>query len=91
VTKYIYFESTDSIYSKFDNYEIHPCIVISADENGVIYEQCGFEERNIAIWCVYGHYIPSRNIGGLECLSDHDTLKEAREFFDNLPLLSIDG
>lgn len=47
-----------------------------------IYETCDFDDVNIAIWCVYGHL----HIGGLECISDPDTLEEAEGFMmEELP------
>lgn len=70
----------------FENYEIWPCTIIGKDSSdNTIYEMCGFDDPDIAIWCVYGHF----HIGGLECISDHDTLKDAVEFMDKLPILPI--
>ncbi len=82
----IYFKPIDEIFHKFDNYEIWPCTVVDKDISGdLIYETCGSDDLDIAIWCVYGHF----RIGGLECISDHDTLEEAEEFERTLPILKL--
>lgn len=84
--KYIYFESTDKIFQKFDNYEIMPCILLGQDDSGNnVYESCNADDPDIAIWCIYGHF----QTGGLECISDHDTYIEAEEFKKTLPVLSL--
>ncbi len=86
----IYIKPTDSIFQRFENYEIHPCCMVGKDNSGnVIYEQCNSDDSNIAIWCVYGHLLPQGNIGGLECISDHDELEEAEEFERSLPILKL--
>jgi len=86
MAKFIYFESKDEIFKKFDNYEIHPCAIVGKNELGdFIYEACDFDDPDIAIWCVYGHFCT----GGLECISDHDTLKDAEEFEKTLPVLKL--
>lgn len=88
MAKFIYFESTDVIFQKFDNYEIWPCIVVGKDSSdNFIYETCDFGNPDIAIWCVYGHFYT----GGIDCISDHDTLKEAEEFENTLPVLKPKG
>ncbi len=80
----IYFKSTDEIFHKFENYEIWPCVIVGKSNSGEpIYETCDFDDVNIAIWCVYGHL----HIGGLECISDHDTLEESEKFKSDLPIL----
>lgn len=86
----IYFKPTDKIFHKFENYEIWPCTIIGKNISGdPIYETCGFDDLDIAIWCVYGHFYT----GGLECISDHDTLEEAEEFMmkvlPKLPIVSL--
>ena len=81
-----YFEPIDEIFQKFENYEIWPCVVVGKNSLGsLIYETCNFDDLDIAIWCVYGHF----STGGLECMSDHDTLEEAEEFEMTLPILRL--
>ena len=82
MAKYVYFEPTNEIFDRFENYEISPCLEVGVSESGeVVYEACDFDHPKIAIWCVYGHF----PIGGRECISDHDTLEEAEEFERTLP------
>lgn len=84
MAKYIYFEPINEIFQKFENYEITPCLVVGYSGIGkIIYEACDFDDPDAAIWCVYGHF----EIGGRECISDHNTLKEAEEFEKILPIL----
>lgn len=83
--KYIYFESTDKIFQKFDNYEIMPCVLLSQDDLGNVYESCNADDPDIAIWCVYGHF----QTGGLECISDHKTYNEAKIFMETLPPMPL--
>lgn len=84
--EFVYFKPTDSIFQEFENYEIHPCLAIAEDKDGnLIYEQCAHDNPDIAIWCVYGHFLR----GGLECISDHKTLVDAELFEKTLPLLPI--
>ena len=85
MAKFIYFESTDKIFQRFDNYEILPCVLLGQDDSGNDYESCNENDPDIAIWCVYGHL----QTGGLECISDHDTLKEAEEFERTLPARNL--
>jgi hypothetical protein len=81
-----YLESTDKIFHRFENYEIWPCAIVGKSNSGdLIYETCNFDDLDIAIWCVYGHFYT----GGIECISDHDTLKEAEEFERTLPILRL--
>lgn len=81
---FVYFQPNDVIFHKFDSYEIHPCLIVGIAESGeVIYEQCDLESQDIAIWCVYGHFIT----GGLECISDNLSLEEAEESLKRLPTL----
>ena len=85
MTKYIYFESTHKIFARFDNYEISPCLVVDISETGeIIYEACDSDNSDIAIWCVYGHL----KTGGRECISDHQTNEEAKEYMKTLPKIS---
>jgi hypothetical protein len=82
--KIIYYESDDDIFQNFDNYEISPCLIVGKDKSGrIIYEQCSFTSKEIAIWCVFGHF----HTGGLECISDHKTFDEAEKFRRTLPSL----
>jgi hypothetical protein len=82
----IYFKPTDEIFYKFDNYEIWPCAIVGKSDLGdLIYETCSFDDLDIAIWCVYGHL----QAGGLECVSDHDTLEEAEGYERTLPTLKL--
>jgi hypothetical protein len=86
MARFIYFEPTDEIFQQFENYEIWPCLVVGRSDTGeIIYETCAFDDPEIAIWCVYGHY----HRGGLDCISDHDALREAEEFVEMLPKLII--
>jgi hypothetical protein len=90
MAKFIYFQSTDKIFHKFQNYEIWPCTIVGKDgSDNLIYETCDFDDPNIAIWCVYGHLIGGFIEGGLECISNHDTLKEAEEFMETLPKIPL--
>lgn len=86
MARFIYFKPSDEIFLKFENYEIWPCTIVGRSISGEpIYETCGFDDLEIAIWCVYGHFFT----GGLECISDHDTLEEAEEFQKTLPELPL--
>lgn len=82
---FIYFEAADEIFQKFDNYEIWPCVLLSQDGLGNDYESCNVDSPNIAIWCVYGHF----QTGGLECISDHETYHDAKEFMETLPKMLL--
>jgi hypothetical protein len=85
MAKVIYFDATDKIFEEFNNYEIHPCLIVEKLNSGeIIYETCDFDHLDIAIWCVYGHFWH----GGLECISDHDSLEEADKFEKTLPILN---
>jgi hypothetical protein len=85
VTKFIYFELSHEVFDRFENYEISPCRIVGHAETGeIIYEACSDDDPNIAIWCVYGHFL----IGGRECISYHAALEEAEEFERTLPILS---
>lgn len=85
MTKYIYLEPTHKIFARFDNYEISPCLVVDISETGeIIYEACDSDNPDIAIWCVYGHL----KTGGCECISDHQTYEEAKEYMRTLPKIS---
>jgi hypothetical protein len=81
---YIFFKSTDKIFVRFDNYEIWPCVLLNpTDPNS--YERYDdvddVDDPSIAFWSVYGHL----QTGGLECISDHETFDEAKEFMETLP------
>jgi hypothetical protein len=84
--KHAYFRADDKIFRKFDNYEIWPCVLLGQDDTGeLIYETTDVNSLDIAIWCVYGHF----QTGGLECISDHDTLVDAELFLKTLPILRL--
>ena len=84
MAKTIYFEMTNEIFYQFENYEIHPCCIVGELSSGeIIYETCNFDDPHIAIWCVYGHF----RRGGIECISDHNTLEDAEKFEKTLPAL----
>lgn len=86
MAKYIYFEPTNEIFDKLDNYEIMPCLIVGISETGEItYEVCDPDNQNIAIWCVYGHF----RTGGVECISDHDSYEEAKDFLETLPKMPL--
>jgi hypothetical protein len=86
MTKIVYFESTNEIFQKFDNYEIWPCALVGQTNSGnLIYETCDVNDLDIAIWCVYGHL----RTGGLECISDHEIYGEAKDFMKTLPTMSL--
>ena len=69
-------------YAKYDAFEIHPCLLLDANNNpvknddpmGISYDQCDEDDPNLAVWSVYGH-IPGQ---GIESISDHPT-KEAAQ------------
>ena len=82
--KYLYIDSANKIFQQFENYEISPCLIIGTTESGeVIYEACDFDHPEIAVWCVYGHFLS----GGRECISDHNTIEDAENFERTLPVL----
>ena len=85
MSRYTYFEATDEIFQKFDNYEIMPCVLLGQDDSGNDYESCNTDDPDIAIWCVYGHF----QTGGLECISDHQIYDEAKRFMETLPQMPL--
>jgi len=85
MSKYIFFESTDEIFQKFDNYEIWPYVLLNpTDPNGGT-DRCDADDPDIAFWSVYGHF----RTGGLECISDHETYDEAKVFMETLPKMPL--
>lgn len=60
----------------FDCVEVHPCQIIEKGKNGKkdIVEQC--EPKDADFWSVYVHL----KRGGLECIADCVTKKEAETF-----------
>jgi hypothetical protein len=85
MAKYIYFESADEIFRKFDNYEIWPCVLVGQTNFGNDYESCNTDDPDIAIWCVYGHLQSS----GIECISDHESYDDAKEYMKTLPTMPL--
>jgi len=85
MAKFIYFESKDEIFRKFDNYEIWSCVLVGQTDLRIDYESCNADDPDIAMWCVYGHF----RIGGLECISDNETYNEAKEFMETLPTMPL--
>ena len=86
MASFIYFETTDEIFRHFDNYEIWPCAIVEKTNSGnIVYEICSFEDSDIDTWCLYGHLYT----GGLECISDHKTLEDAKEFMKTLPKMPL--
>ena len=72
--------------TRFDGFEIHPCLRAGEDEHGeIILEQCDEEDPAISVWSVYGHLVA----GGLECLADFDHREQADEFRDQI--LEVQG
>jgi len=82
VSKYIFFESTDEIFQRFNNYEIWPYVLLNPTDP-TRYDRCDADDPDIAFWSVYGHF----QTGGLECISDHETYDEAKEFMETLPTM----
>lgn len=56
----------------FNNYEVHPCILIEVRNGIEILEQCDEDNPNIHLWSVYGHYKEelAQENGCLKCLYD---------------------
>lgn len=72
--------------TRFDAFEIHPCLTAGEDEHGqVILEQCNEDDPGISVWSVYGHLVT----GGLECLADFEDRQQADEFRDQI--LEVQG
>lgn len=78
MSKYIFFEKTDEVFQKFDNYG--PCILLNPTDPSR-YDRCDADNPDIAFWGVYVHL----QTGGLKCISDHETYDEAKEFMETLP------
>ena len=85
MAKCVYFESTHEIFQRFDNYEISPCVLVEQKDSLPLYEFCNVDNPEIAMWCVYGHF----RTGGVECISDHYTYDEAKDFVANLPKMPL--
>lgn len=63
--------------SRFDNFEVHPCLAVGKDEKGqILLEQSDEDDPAVCVWSVYGHLIA----GGLECLADFDQREQAEDF-----------
>lgn len=72
--------------TRFDGFEIHPCLSAGEDEQGqIILEQCEEDDPALSVWSVYGHLV----VGGLECLADFDHRQPAEEFRDQI--LEVQG
>ncbi len=72
--------------TRFDGFEIHPCLMAGEDEHGqVLLEQCDEEDPALSVWSVYGH----RVAGGLECLADFEGRQQAEGFRNQI--LEIQG
>ncbi|MCG2784777.1 MAG: hypothetical protein L6461_06690 [Anaerolineae bacterium] len=63
--------------SRFDHFEVHPCLAAGRDEHGqILLEQSDEDDPAVCVWSVYGHLIA----GGLECLADFDQREQAEDF-----------
>lgn len=72
--------------TRFDAFEIRPCLTAGEDEHGqVILEQCDEDDPAISVWSVYGHLVT----GGLECLADFEGRQQAEEFRNQI--LEVQG
>ena len=88
MSMYIFFKPTDEIFQKFDNYEIWPCTLLNPTDpdSYVRYGDANaVNDPEIAFWSVYGHF----KTGGVECISDHETYDEAKEFMETLPKMPL--
>lgn len=69
----------------FDCFEVHPCRVVGEDKSLPIaiqsIEQC--EPNEAEFWSVYVHLIG----GGLDCIADCETEKQANELVEFLKVL----
>ena len=84
MSTYIFIKPTDEIFQKFDNYEIGACVLLNPGDI-TLFDRCDADNPDIAFWSVFGHL----KAGGLECISDHKTFEEAREFMETLPLMPL--
>jgi hypothetical protein len=72
--------------TRFDGFEVHPCLAAGEDGHGqIILEQCNEDAPDISVWSVYGHLVA----GGLECLADFEGRQPAEEFRDQI--LEVQG
>lgn len=72
--------------TRFDGFEVHPCLTAGEDEHGqVLLEQCDEDDPAISVWSVYGHLVK----GGLECMADFESRQLAEEFRDQI--LEVQG
>ena len=80
MSAYIFIKPTNEIFQKFDNYEMGACALLNPTDP-TQFDRCDADDPDIAFWSVYGHL----KTGGLECISDHETFEEAKEFMETLP------
>ena len=80
MSHYVYFETTDVIFQSFDNCEIWPSTLLVPTDPTKL-ERCDVDDPDIACWSVFGHLLT----GGVECISDHQTLEEAIVHMESLP------
>ena len=83
MSAYIFIQPTDGIFQQFDNYEIWSYILLNPTDptSFELYDVDDPDDPDIAFWSVFGHL----KTGGLECISDHETFDEAKEFMESLP------
>lgn len=83
MSAYIFIKPTDEIFQQFDNYEIWSYILLNPTDptSFELYDVDDPDDPDIAFWSVFGHL----KTGGLECISDHETFDEAKEFMESLP------
>ena len=93
MSMYIFFKPTDKIFQRFDNYEIWPCVLLDPTDPDGGCDRCDADDPDIAFWSVYGHLQSQGDgpfqKGGLECISDHETYEEAKEFMETLPKMLL--
>ena len=76
---YVYFKATDEIFQLFDNYEIWASKLLNPTDPTTL-DRCEDDDPDVACWSVFGHL----REGGVEYISDHETLEEAIEFMETL-------
>lgn len=84
MSAYIFIKPTDKLFQKFDNYEIGACVLLHSHDP-IQFDRCDADDPDIAFWSVFGHLKTS----GLECISDHETFEEAKEFMETLPPMPL--
>ena len=80
MSHYVFIKTTDEIFHEFDNYEIGPCVLLDPTDP-TRFDRCEADDPDIGFWSVYGHL----RTGGIDCISDHETYDEAKEFMETLP------